>query len=1295
MAAPNRGETSPPDKNGPARNWGYPQQVPDADDRARQALNPSTNAAVQPQQQHQGQNGPREAVVPPAENSQQRSFRAQQQQHQQPFRAQQQQHQQPFRAQQQQQQHQQPFRAQQQQQQHQQPFRAQQQQQQHQQPFRAQQQQQQHQQPFRAQQQQQQQQHQQPFRAQQQQQQQQHQQPFRAQQQQQQHQQPFRAQQQQQQHQQPFRAQQQQQQQQHQQPFRAQQQQHQQPFRAQQQQQQQPFRAQQQQHQQPFRAQQQQQQHQQQPYRAQQQQQQQHQLPFREQHQLPFREQQQQHHAAFSGSPQVPVTQTSAVKWASGHAIPGNPSILQQQSPSKQMSSSQGWGSNQQSLSEQFSELGLAGSRGTGLYGPKRQTGGRGRGSRGQSQQSRPATGEHVDYHSQAPITSPRGHLVQPTTFAGQGWQVGSNVHPRNAAPRNPATPPASSTQCSSPSSAATGATSSCSTYSSGGASTSRGHCSEPQRWNRPRSAVTWDSANASQVPSPGRSPMPGADTSISSAGGISPSKETKVTTLTVYANHFKVHIPKELAVNHYSVTICNHVEGAEPRELTRMASSDRRLIFMEFARRHLNTEAPIFDGQCAFYSTKPVDDREKTVQVQMANGESRDFRVSIKVTHRINEHCGPGRGTPLVQALEVALRCALSHNREYLGRILVSRVGADTKEWERARRGEALYHGVLTSVRSGESGTFVNVDTLQTVLYKPDPLITVVCRLLRRASISPQEKLLDKNIEFLSEKLKDLKVDVKHLPYRRTGKIEKIVKESADEKMVGSTRETVAEYFSRKYSALRYPKLPCVKILNKDCYYPLEVCFIALGQRGAETLSPVPPETRFTRAESVVAEIERQPRAELGEFVTSISASPVQITAKLLPTVSPLKPPQDSKEMKWVMLSMCDSAKEPIKKLRNGIIKQGKELGMELSHVQVVEKKFPTVEEALEAPEEGAAFIVIVLNNTNSSLYYLIKYYAEIQLGLITQCVALYNKQGKLQNFGSAFCLNVMRKIKAKLGFVDKAMPSKINNFDFEDVMVMGADVSHHGPNDAKPSVAAIVGSIDACASRYAAAISLQQQQQPQQQQQRRLEIIQNMGSMVRGLLDVYRKNNNTAPKAILFYRDGVSEGQYSKVYDTELPCLDDECKKAFPGSTTPKITFLTVQKRHRTRFIRKNSELPNVPAGTVVDTVITHPSQQEFFMCSHTPLRGTARPAHYHVIRDDNEFDPETLQKISFSLCHMYARCDTPVSIPTPVYYAHLAAARASCYMTAHAKIRGTNRFDASVVQLNDNLKDEMFFV
>lgn len=784
---------------------------------------------------------------------------------------------------------------------------------------------------------------------------------------------------------------------------------------------------------------------------------------------------------------------------------------------------------------------------------------------------------------------------------------------------------------------------------------------------------------------------MPSRDASLPSGSGTPPSKETEVTTLEVYANHFKLNLPK-LDVHHYDVQIWSSAEGEEPPEdPRRIPACDKHRIFIRFAHLFLNIRAPVFDGQKSFYSTRPVEDKKEGVTVKSDFCSTTDFYVKIKRVARLNnERCGPGRGTVLVQALDIALRCALSRNRECLGRLLLSPVDEGRTSRDLAREGQALYRGVLTSVRSGEAGTFVNADTLHTVFYKPDSLLNLVQCLLGRP-VQRQAKLQERDIQFLNAELKDLKVYVKHLPYRRTGKVEEIVMESADEKMIPSLNQTIAAYFNDKYRIrLLYPKLPCVKMQKKDCYYPLEMCFVPFGQQGVQKLAPVIPKTRFERAEAVVTEIEGK-LLELDGFVTDISTSPVQITAKLLPTVSSWNPPQYSKKIRWIMLNTCNSDGARIRKLEqleNGLIGQGKAMGIELSKTNTLQRTGrQRVEDMLqEVKDRDVDFVVIVLENASSELYYPIKYYAETKLGLITQCVAIY-KQNKEQNFGSGFCKNVMRKIKAKLGFVDKAMPSKINHFDFENVMVMGADVGHHGPNDAKPSVAAIVGSIDTCASRYVATISLQNEP--------RVEVIDDMGSMVRRLLDVYWQNNKAAPKAILFYRDGVSEGQYSQVYDRELPCLHAECKKAFPEYPIPKITFVTVQKRHRTRFMRKTPEGSNVPPGTVVDTVITHPSQQEFFMCSHTPMRGTARPAHYHVIRDDNEFDPETLQKITFSLCHMYARCETPVSIPTPVYYAHLTAARASCYLKAHERLTGMNTFNADVVKLTHNLKDRMFFI
>jgi len=60
------------------------------------------------------------------------------------------------------------------------------------------------------------------------------------------------------------------------------------------------------------------------------------------------------------------------------------------------------------------------------------------------------------------------------------------------------------------------------------------------------------------------------------------------------------------------------------------------------------------------------------------------------------------------------------------------------------------------------------------------------------------------------------------------------------------------------------------------------------------------------------------------------------------------------------------------------------------------------------------------------------------------------------------------------------------------------------------------------------------------------------------------------------------------------------------------PLITFLVVQKRHHTRFFPKRGDRMadrngNVPSGFVVDTVITHPRDMDFYLCSHASIQVT----------------------------------------------------------------------------------------
>jgi len=46
------------------------------------------------------------------------------------------------------------------------------------------------------------------------------------------------------------------------------------------------------------------------------------------------------------------------------------------------------------------------------------------------------------------------------------------------------------------------------------------------------------------------------------------------------------------------------------------------------------------------------------------------------------------------------------------------------------------------------------------------------------------------------------------------------------------------------------------------------------------------------------------------------------------------------------------------------------------------------------------------------------------------------------------------------------------------------------------------------------------------------------------------------------------------------------------------------------------------NVPSGVVVDTIITHPREFDFYLYSHGGNLGTSRPSHYHLLWDENNF-------------------------------------------------------------------------
>lgn len=53
-----------------------------------------------------------------------------------------------------------------------------------------------------------------------------------------------------------------------------------------------------------------------------------------------------------------------------------------------------------------------------------------------------------------------------------------------------------------------------------------------------------------------------------------------------------------------------------------------------------------------------------------------------------------------------------------------------------------------------------------------------------------------------------------------------------------------------------------------------------------------------------------------------------------------------------------------------------------------------------------------------------------------------------------------------------------------------------------------------------------------------------------------------------------------------------------------------------------------------------------------------GTTTPSHYIVVKDENNFEPDILQKLTYKLCFLYYNWPGTVRVPAPCQYAHKLA-------------------------------------
>jgi aubergine-like protein len=290
-------------------------------------------------------------------------------------------------------------------------------------------------------------------------------------------------------------------------------------------------------------------------------------------------------------------------------------------------------------------------------------------------------------------------------------------------------------------------------------------------------------------------------------------------------------------------------------------------------------------------------------------------------------------------------------------------------------------------------------------------------------------------------------------------------------------------------------------------------------------------------------------------------------------------------------------------------------------------------IQKSKRTPDPDIIFFFISRRSANSTYKEMKKYFNGV--GIITQFFVSFNPNKDsvgLSKYGNLL-LQMVNKMGCNLWYVDRVMKQSL---------VLGADVYHAKNNK---SVAAVVGQYD---KYFRESYSVAHMQSREYQ-----EIMKYIASMVIDQVENYIKANKEPPKDIIFYRDGVGEGQIDEVMKVEIKSIEDSLAEAY-GNKKPGLIFIVVTKRVDDRFATGGQGLRNPDAGLIVVNDVVKPQRANFFMIAQRVTQGTANPTHYDIIYNSTDIKLNDLISLTFELAWGYSNWLGPVKVPAPVQYA-----------------------------------------
>lgn len=194
------------------------------------------------------------------------------------------------------------------------------------------------------------------------------------------------------------------------------------------------------------------------------------------------------------------------------------------------------------------------------------------------------------------------------------------------------------------------------------------------------------------------------------------------------------------------------------------------------------------------------------------------------------------------------------------------------------------------------------------------------------------------------------------------------------------------------------------------------------------------------------------------------------------------------------------------------------------------------------------------------------------------------------------------------------------------------------------------------------------------------------------------YYARTKCKPERVLYYRNGVSEGQQFDVLQAEMRALV-KAFKMISEHYRPPVTFVVANKRHHLRAFpvesRDADHMGNAVPGTVIDAGVVDPHRFDFYLYGHgvIPL-GTKVPCHYTVLHDENNLSADDITRLAYHLGYTVSRSSHSVAVVAPLQYARLAR----LFLKEGSAVEGdasdsANSPQFELAEVHGNVKNAMF--